>query len=412
MPRIGFYGDDFTGSVDALLQFREAGLSGVLVTSPDAAPPPGELDVLGIAGTARSLPAPAMAAEVRPALARLRDLGAEVVQYKACSTADSSPDVGSLGRALELGREVFPASVPVPVAFAQPGFGRYTFFGHHFARDGGTVHRLDRQPTMRSHPVTPATESDLRLHLSAQTDLPIGSLHWPALAGPAEVAKVLSGPGDAAVVCDAFTDAHLDAIAAALVADTTRPRFVLGAGGLSGALGRVLAMDDRLRPLRTEATAASGPTLVLSGSRSALTRRQVAAAERAGWSTVDPFGDGALRRIRRGLARDGSVTVDSTLGGTARASSAIEERLAEIAAACLRQEPTTRLVLCGGDTSGNVLRRLGIQRFSIESRPWGNVALCVAVGAAPHLRAVEVVLKGGQMGHEDLFDDVRHGRRT
>ncbi|WP_420000233.1 four-carbon acid sugar kinase family protein [Streptomyces boninensis] len=410
MPRIGFYGDDFTGSVDALLQLREAGLGGVLVTSPDVEPPPGDLQVVGIAGTSRSLPTPAMAAEAGPALSRLRELGAEVVQYKACSTADSSPDVGSLGRAVELGREVFPAAVPVPVAFAQPGFGRYTFFGHHFARDGAQVHRLDRQPTMRRHPVTPATESDLRLHLSAQTDLPIGSLHWPALADPAEVAKVLNGAGDAAVVCDAFTDEHLDVIAAALMAGASRPRFVLGAGGLSGALGRALEVDDRLRPLRTEATASSVPTLVLSGSRSALTQRQLTAAERAGWSTVDPFGAEAIRRIRRHLARGTSVTVDSTLGEAPRASSAIEERLAEIAAACLRQEPTTRLVLCGGDTSGNVLRRLGIQRLSIENRPWGNVAVCVAVGAARHLRAVEVVLKGGQMGHEDLLDDVRHGR--
>ena len=35
MAVAAFYGDDLTGSVDALLQFRRAGLSGVLVTRPD-----------------------------------------------------------------------------------------------------------------------------------------------------------------------------------------------------------------------------------------------------------------------------------------------------------------------------------------------------------------------------------------
>ena len=31
---VGVYGDDVTGSVDALLQYRRAGLRGALVTSP------------------------------------------------------------------------------------------------------------------------------------------------------------------------------------------------------------------------------------------------------------------------------------------------------------------------------------------------------------------------------------------
>ncbi|MFF3493329.1 four-carbon acid sugar kinase family protein [Streptomyces sp. NPDC002795] len=413
MPRVGFYGDDFTGSVDALLQYRVAGLSGVLVTSPGAELPPGDAQVVGIAGTARSLATSDMAAEVGPALSRLRELDVEVVQYKACSTADSSPEVGSLGRVLELAREVFPTSGPVPVAFAQPDFGRYTVFGHHFARDGETVHRLDRQPTMRSHPVTPATESDLRLHLAAQTELPLGSLHWPELADPAHVSEVLGEAAEAAVVCDAFDDTHLDAVAVAFLAGSARPRFALGAGGLSKALGRALDVDERFGALCTDAPASPGPTLVLSGSRSALTQRQLTAAGEAGWKTVDPFGAGAVRRIRRYLALGREVAVDSTasMPQAALASSAIEERLAEIADACLRQDPTTRLVLCGGDTSGNVLRRLGIRRLSIESQPWGNVVLCVAVGSTPHLRRVEVVLKGGQMGHMNLFDDVRKGRR-
>jgi len=72
---------------------------------------------------------------------------------------------------------------------------------------------------------------------------------------------------------------------------------------------------------------------------------------------------------------------------------------------------------CGGahtlsdsDTSGNVLRRFGVERLGITARPWGNVVLCHASGPAAHLQKVELVLKGGQMGHTSLFDDIRLGR--
>ncbi|WP_116952910.1 four-carbon acid sugar kinase family protein [Jiangella endophytica] len=403
MTAVGFYGDDFTGSVDALVQFRRAGCTGVLATSPQVVI--GDADVVGIAGVARSLPVDELDAEVRPALELLRDLDLPVVQYKACSTADSSPAVGSLGRVLEIGRDVF-GDATVPALFAQPDFGRYTFFGHHFARDGETVHRLDRQPTMAHHPVTPATESDLARHLGAQTTLPVGALHWPAYAAGADaVAQSWKESADAAVVCDGFADEHLDLVGEAVLAGGRR--FVLGAGGLSLGIGRALRRDGGVPPTTTDP--ASGPTLVLSGSGSPRTAAQVAAAERAGWGTVHLLAPGSADDAVSRHAAGEDVVVHTTRPGPSATSREIEERLAHIGAACLARDPRTRLVVCGGDTSGNVLRRLGVDVLAVAALPWGNVALCHATGA-PYSRPVEVVLKGGQMGHHDLFDDVRSGR--
>ena len=138
------------------------------------------------------------------ALAALRP---RVVQYKACSTADSSPTIGSIGRVLELGREVV-GEQTVPFVFAQPDFGRYTLHGVHFAAEGGIVYRLDRQPTMSTHPTTPMTEPDLAVHFSHQTDLPIGSIPFTAYGGEdgADLADLILGSGDAAVVLDAALD--------------------------------------------------------------------------------------------------------------------------------------------------------------------------------------------------------------
>ena len=45
----------------------------------------------------------------------MRALGARVNHYKVCSTFDSSPQVGSIGRAMELGRAVNAAVDTIPV---------------------------------------------------------------------------------------------------------------------------------------------------------------------------------------------------------------------------------------------------------------------------------------------------------
>ena len=38
----------------------------------------------------------------------------------------------------------------------------------------GKIYRIDRHPSMSKHPVTPANESDLRLHLGNQTKKKFG----------------------------------------------------------------------------------------------------------------------------------------------------------------------------------------------------------------------------------------------
>lgn len=427
MVRLAFYGDDFTGSVDSLLQARRTGLDGVLVTSPDAAAAvdSGAHDAVGIAGIARSLPTAELESEVRPAFAALLGLAPDVLQYKVCSTADSSPEVGSIGRVIEIVRQLVGAA-PVPVLFAQPDFGRWTVFSHHFATDRGEVYRIDRQPTMANHPVTPATESDLRVHLAAQTGLTVGGLHWTSYDGdPEGRALARDTEADDVLVLDALTDSHLRHIGVALANDARAggTRFVVGSGGLTRAFGLGAAAvapqggemslkPPRGRKVNETVAPAAERTLVLSGSASALTWRQVQAAAAAGFEAIDLFSEGAHDRTLAALANGSDAVVHSTSPGssTTAASEDVEARLAAIGTDALRRAPRTRLVVAGGDTSGNVLRRMGVASLHIETNPWGMVSLCRADGPAAHLRGgIEVALKGGQMGHETLFDDIRSG---
>ena len=101
----------------------------------------------------------------------LKGLDARFCHYKVCSTFDSSPDVGNIGRAIEIGRRVFGQRV-TPLVVGAPQLKRYTAFGHLFAGYQGQTYRIDRHPVMSRHPVTPMDEADLRIHLSRQTDLP------------------------------------------------------------------------------------------------------------------------------------------------------------------------------------------------------------------------------------------------
>src|SRR5690606_23239261 len=97
-----------------------------------------------------------------------------VVQYKICSTADSSPTRGSV--APPFNQFLQRGARRVGLLVGQPGLRRYTAFAHHFANDRGTVYRLDRQPTMANHPSTPMHEADLRLHFAEQIGEEVGSI--------------------------------------------------------------------------------------------------------------------------------------------------------------------------------------------------------------------------------------------
>src|SRR4030095_6425681 len=126
MATFGFVADDLTGASDVLAQAHRYGLQAALVIGD--APLPVEVDVVGISGPARSPGGAAFDNVVRRALARIAEVALHVLLYKVCSTFDSSPTTGSIGRGIELLHERFPAHGAVPVVPAQPGFGRYTAF--------------------------------------------------------------------------------------------------------------------------------------------------------------------------------------------------------------------------------------------------------------------------------------------
>ena len=128
---LAFVGDDFTGSTGVMESFALAGVRSVLFLKPpalaDLARFPG-VRVVGVAGMSRTMSPAEMDRELPPVFAAGKALDASIFQYKVCSTFDSSPEVGSIGRALELGQETF-RSPFVPMVVAAPYIRRYQAFG-------------------------------------------------------------------------------------------------------------------------------------------------------------------------------------------------------------------------------------------------------------------------------------------
>lgn len=426
-----WFGDDFTGSSDVLLQYTRAGIPALLFmrtpTVADLDQAGRRYDALGIAGITRALPVDRIGPVVREAFHRLAELDPLVVQYKICSTADSSPEVGSIAPPLQAGRELF-GEVPVPILPAQPDLGRYTLFGNHFGRDATGIHRLDRLPAMANHPVTPMAEADLRIHFAAQLDQEVGGIDLTTLrAGDgAEALGRLAAAGMAAYVVDAIDNDDLLKAAELLLAGSGNRVFAIGSGGLSTGIAAARGGDGTGPAARPPSGEAPSACLVVSGSASGRTSEQIDQAIAAGWTAIplDPARLGSADHFRGAVddvARAALDAFDHSRGVvvyTAHhtllppsdkvASDTVGAALGEVVLAARRHLRVPRVVVAGGDTSGYVLTRLKAETLSAVGTVGDDLVLGTVTSADNLVDGVEVVLKGGQLGTADVFDRALH----
>ena len=445
---LSFYGDDFTGSTDAMEALSLAGIRTVLFLDP---PSPTLLrerfagvEAVGAAGVSRRWTPAQMEAGLRPIFTALRDLGAPLVHYKVCSTFDSSPEIGSIGRAIEIGREIF-ASGWVPLVVGAPVLRRYTLFGNLFATVGDETFRLDRHPTMSRHPVTPMHESDLRVHLGKQTSASVALFDILQLAGIAvEVDQrldALLNTGPDVVLFDVLDQARLAEVGRLIHERAgAEPLFVVGSSGLEYALAaHWQASSRRPQPAPPAPAEPVAQVVVVSGSCSPETQGQIAWAIDNGYVAValdtaqlldpghadaerDRAIDEALAALQGGL----SVVVHSCLGphdpriaaashttrgeDGASAGATIGARLGEIMHTLLLATGIRRAIVAGGDTSGYIAHHLGIFALEMVTPTAPGSPLCRAFASDQTFDGLEIALKGGQVGKADYFERVRRGR--
>ena len=438
---VTFYGDDFSGSTDVMEVLAANGLETVLFLD---VPEERQLErfpncrAIGIAGCSRSQSPAWMTTNLPRIFQALQQLQAPLCHYKICSTFDSSRQVGSIGRALEIGQEIF-GSPYVPLVVGAPALRRYCVFGNLFATVAGDTHRLDRHPTMFRHPVTPMAESDLRLHLAAQTSKRIGLLDILALESeePSERLERLLSQGFEVILFDVLDEASLQQVGSLLWNSRSQPQsFLVGSSGVEYALTAWWRSSGLLPP--TVEFPSAGETdriVVVSGSGSPVTEGQIRwAMARGGFGSIaidvlrllehESAAAESARVLNLALAEleaGRSVILHTALGpsdtrllGAARRSAPeLQEKLGfclgELLRETLLHSTVRRAVICGGDTSARAGSQLGIFAVTTLKPLAPGSPLCRAWSADPRFDGLEIVFKGGQVGGENFFGLVLRG---
>jgi len=420
--RLGAVADDVTGACDLAGRVVEAGVPATVLLGAGDAVDAFPEDGSGCAVVAlkiRTAPVSEAVAAATAAARVLQRAGASLLYQKYCSTFDSTArgNIGPIADALaEVAGGAGGAGAPAVTIGtpATPGSGRTQYEGMLFV-DGVPL----AESPMRDHPLTPMRDSNLVRLLRAQTARPVGLVRWHDVQRGADAAAAAVGDGHTLV--DALTDDDLDVVAG-LVLRVARERPVVAAGGagVATALARaaVAAAPASPHPAAHLPHVPVTGRVVLAGSASAATRAQIAAfsGER---HLLDPLdlaaGPAALSRIRDALARrrdplapvlvhaSPDVAAAQRMLGAEHAAALLEGALSDLAAFCVHELGTSHLIVAGGETSGAVTSRLGIDRLRIGAQAAPGVPWAVATSGA---RTVAVLLKSGNFGGPRLFDDA------
>ncbi|MEP5089860.1 MAG: four-carbon acid sugar kinase family protein, partial [Paracoccaceae bacterium] len=431
-PKIVWLGDDFTGAAAVMEVLSFSRIPSILFLdrpTPEQMAACDGIEAFGIATQSRAQSPEWMERHIPPLLEFLDRTGAGLVHYKICSTLDSAPDTGSIGKVIDLAIDRFgPATVPVLTA--APPIGRYQVFGDLFCAAGDTIYRLDRHPTMSRHPVTPMAEASVARHLSDQTDSPTRNLDLHGLAQPARAAALLDQvKGANLCTIDCLDETHLGTIGELLWNRRRESRFVVGSQGVEYALAaHFVETGATAEPEPPKGLGVDSRTAVVSGSVSPVTAAQIAWAAQNGFARIRVDAaqlcasapdretaeaealEAAMHALSDGLCPlvltaegpdDPQVArLHKSVADPSAANDIIGQSLGRILARLIAAANLRRIVVSGGDTSGRVCAELGIYALEAAAPTIPGAAICRA-RSDNELNGLEIALKGGQMGSKD-----------
>ncbi len=458
---LSFYGDDFTGSTDTMESLALNGIRTALFLN---APSEEEvmhfqlkktwdsqgsrnLQAFGVAGISRSLRTEEMEAELTPIFERLKNIKTDFFHYKVCSTFDSSPEIGSIGFAMDLAFKYFPSTY-IPLIVGAPFLNRFSVFGNLFARIDGVTYRLDRHPTMSRHPVTPMHESDLRLHLGKQTNRKIELMDLFALEQNFEqrqkIFKQLNLNDGEVLLFDTLSIDHLINVGEQIMRNTQQDtcQLIIGASSAEHALSLYLQKNKKLiKPDIPISPGKSKQVIVLSGSCAPTTGKQIDWALKRGFEDIridtiklvhpelsQAEEQRVVEKSLEALAIGKSIAIYSAKGPD---DPVINKTKKEMLRLGLNDESTgkhlgavqgnilkhiltkagkIRTVICGGDTSGHASKALGIYALEILMPISPGAPLCIVHSKNELFDGLQMALKGGQNGAYNYIESIREGR--
>jgi uncharacterized protein YgbK (DUF1537 family) len=303
-------------------------------------------------------------------------------------------------------------------ALACPAFptnARTVYQGHLFV---GQV--LLNESGMEHHPLTPMTDANLVRVLSRQTSGTVGLVPFTVVdQGAQQIRQAmtrLKEQGRRYAIVDAITDAHLVAIGEAAEGHA----LITGGSGVAMGLPENFRRQGLLKSAGDPGALPSveGGGAVLAGSCSRATLAQLGFArdhlpvfEMDALETPDAgrladaalaWADGSLGTkpvvIAASAPPDKVAALQSRLGRD-QAGALIEDAIARVAAGLVARG-VRKMVVAGGETSGSVVKRLGVRSLRIGSEIDPGVPWTFAEGDGPGML---MALKSGNFGATDFF---------
>lgn len=389
MEHLTILADDLTGAADTAARGHAAGLPATIFLTPPHPPLPA--GAVAFTSDSRHLP-PARAAQAVEACARpLRGLSTR--WYKKIDSTLR----GHIGQELDALLDVLnlPAAVVCP---AFPAQGRGLRNGH--------LHAPNLPPVGVHLPSLLQEQSRYWVDAFSLADVRSGRLA-ERMQGAGRKRQKHSRQDDRRrlLVMDALTDGDLEKILDA-GAQALPDALLCGSAGLAGAFAQRLA--GQTQPLLRQATSGWQSALLVVGSGSPVAHQQIAHLRASGLAASDlalagqeispeisPAQAAATFPTERPvwLVHQPPPPPGTALDGPDARSRA--QHLADVAAVLCARRPPDLLIVAGGDTAVQTLRRLGVARLAVQRELLPGMPLCRADVDG---RAVRVVMKPGSFG--------------
>lgn len=415
--RIVVIADDLTGANDTGVQFAKQGLSTAVALNPAQIEALAGYNVIVVDTDSRGLKPEAAFAKAVEAAKAVKKSGYDMLYKKVDSTLR-----GNVGQEIEAIMEECGCRLAI-VAPAFPKNGRTTIDGCHLLK--GVP--LEASEIARD-PKSPVRESNIITLLAGQTSKIIGHLGIKTMLGDqAVIAReiaALRDRGVSIIVADIWLDEQFTPLAQAAAQVDSHVLWV-GSAGLAEALPALL-------DIQPQQAVEELPALVVAGSVSSVTRRQVERLAAQPNVTLiktesDRFldkagSDGYIRECyleaAAALAKGYDVIITSgydeeivaktkqqgaALGlESAATSDIVAAGLGRIVGAVIDDKPAlSGMVLTGGDTAVSICRSLSAYGLKVVSEVTVGIPLGLLQGGRCH--NTPVVTKAGAFGEEDAL---------
>jgi uncharacterized protein YgbK (DUF1537 family) len=411
MPLLGCIADDFTGGTDLANNLVKSGFRTVqTIGVPQSVGQLENIDAVVVALKTRTCPVDQAVHESKEALHCLESIGCQQFYFKYCSTFDSTPR-GNIGPVTELLLRELGASFTIACP-AFPDNGRTVYRGHLFVHD-----QLLNESGMQHHPLTPMTDPNIVRVLAAQTSLPVDLVRLNLVRqGEKAISEEFSrrqGQPPAVAITDASSNEDLIVLAGA----AKNLKLVTGGSGLALGLGRNFGLTAGRA---AQSIIPSGRRAILAGSCSKMTLKQIEVAKKfcphfrvapeelaaqfettlervLSWAQQHRSDPNPLLVYTSGTPDE--IASNQKILGVGLAGDLCERFLAAVASKFV-DDHILQLIVAGGETSGAVVTKLGLDLLRIGPEIDPGVPWTLASGGH---REIALALKSGNFGSEDFF---------